>query len=220
VLENGFDHPAAGQGFTGSVCQDLDANDDGVLDATPWVSIADGVAVSDGGAGDRAYTSVVLTPGFDGDAATPRRVVARAQRHRHRYGRRLAAQRFRRRRPARIHRVRPLRRGDQHAGRRQRAVLPTSHAIYEIQGAGHVSAFAGQAVTTTGVVTAIDTNGARGFFIQDAAGDGDSATSDGIFVFTNALPTVAVGQLVQVSGTVSEFFPGGPRAAGSRSPSS
>src|SRR5262245_33712502 len=58
--------------------------------------------------------------------------------------------------------------------------------IYTIQGSGHTSPLVGQAMTTRGVVTAVDTNGgagSRGFYIQDPDGDGSSATSDGIFVF-------------------------------------
>jgi predicted extracellular nuclease/Ca2+-binding RTX toxin-like protein len=86
--------------------------------------------------------------------------------------------------------------------------------IYAIQGIGHQSAFDGQVVTTIGVVIAVDTNGSRGFWIQDANGDGNAASSDGIFVFTNAAPTVQVGQLVSVSGVVDEFIPNGA-AAGS-----
>ena len=78
-------------------------------------------------------------------------------------------------------------------------------AIYDIQGAGHTSAYDGQTVSTHGVVTAIDTTGSRGFWIQDAAGDGNDATSDAVFVFTNAIPTVHVGDLVQVTGTVDEY---------------
>jgi VCBS repeat-containing protein len=78
-------------------------------------------------------------------------------------------------------------------------------AIYDIQGAGHLSAYDGQTVSTQGVVTAIDTTGSRGFWIQDAVGDGNDATSDAIFVFTNAIPTVHVGDLVQVTGTVDEY---------------
>lgn len=74
--------------------------------------------------------------------------------------------------------------------------------IYEIQGADHVSAYDNQQVKTDGVVTAVDTNG---FWMQDAVGDGNDATSDGIFVFTNAVPTIAVGDKVQVIGTVDEF---------------
>jgi VCBS repeat-containing protein len=89
--------------------------------------------------------------------------------------------------------------------------------IYTIQGAGHTSPLVNQAVITRGVVTAVDTNGgegSRGFYIQDASGDGNAATSDGIFVFlpSGNLPTV--GHLVQVSGTVQEFTPSGA-AAGS-----
>lgn len=80
----------------------------------------------------------------------------------------------------------------------------TLTAIYTIQGASHTSTFAGQSVTTTGIVTAVDTNG---FYIQDATGDNNSATSDGIFVFTSTAPPAGavVGNLVQVTGTVAEF---------------
>lgn len=77
--------------------------------------------------------------------------------------------------------------------------------IYDIQGAGHVSAYDGQTVATQGVVTAIDTSGSRGFWIQDTVGDGNDATSDAIFVFTNAIPTVQVGDLVKVTGVVDEY---------------
>jgi predicted extracellular nuclease len=78
-------------------------------------------------------------------------------------------------------------------------------AIYTIQGASHTSSFVGQSVITRGVVTALASNG---FYLQDATGDGDIATSDGIFVFTSSAPTVSVGQDVRVTGTVSEFKPG------------
>ena len=81
--------------------------------------------------------------------------------------------------------------------------------IPEIQGAGHVSPLAGQTVVIQGVVTALDTNGSRGFYLQDPNGDGDAATSDGIFVFlpSGALP--AIGHLVEVAGTVQEYTPSG-----------
>jgi predicted extracellular nuclease/2',3'-cyclic-nucleotide 2'-phosphodiesterase (5'-nucleotidase family) len=84
-------------------------------------------------------------------------------------------------------------------------------SIPTIQGTGHLSNFEGQTVTTLGVVTAIDTNGSRGFYIQDPNGDGNSATSDAIFVFTNSAPPagLAVGQLVSVTGVVDEFTPNG-----------
>lgn len=78
--------------------------------------------------------------------------------------------------------------------------------IYEIQGAALVTSLAGQSVTTTGIVTAVDSNG---FYLQDPTGDNNSATSDGIFVFTSSSPSASVGNAVQVEGTVSEFTPGG-----------
>lgn len=77
--------------------------------------------------------------------------------------------------------------------------------IYDIQGSTGTSPLVGQTVTTRGVVT-LRTN--NGFFLQDATGDGNSDTSDGIFVFTSTAPTVSAGQLVQLSGTVTEFNTG------------
>jgi uncharacterized protein len=75
-------------------------------------------------------------------------------------------------------------------------------AIPTIQGTGATSPLAGQRVTTQGIVTQLGNNG---FFLQDPVGDGDPATSDGLFVFTSSAPTVTVGQWVQLSGTVTEF---------------
>lgn len=78
--------------------------------------------------------------------------------------------------------------------------------IFEIQGAGAASAFDGQVVTSeNNVVTALT---ADGFFMQtpDARGDASIDTSNGIFVFTGAAPTVGVGDVVDVTGEVVEFF--------------
>lgn len=83
------------------------------------------------------------------------------------------------------------------------AQCATNAAIYEIQGARHISPLAGQLVTTRGIVTARAFNG---FYVQDPAGDGDAATSDGIFVFGGV---VAVGDDVCLTGRPSEFIPGG-----------
>jgi glycerophosphoryl diester phosphodiesterase len=79
-------------------------------------------------------------------------------------------------------------------------------AIADLQGAGQTSVLVGQTVAITGIVTAVDLNG---FYLQDAVGDGNDATSDGIFVFTRSTPVVQVGDELQVEGTVSEFTPGG-----------
>jgi predicted extracellular nuclease len=79
-------------------------------------------------------------------------------------------------------------------------------AIYTIQGSGNVSPLDGMVVTTTGTVTGVRSNG---FYIQDLAGDGDTATSDGLFVFTSSAPppAAAVGNGVEVTGAVDEFVP-------------
>ncbi|CAD5371323.1 Nuclease [Rubrivivax sp. A210] len=80
-------------------------------------------------------------------------------------------------------------------------------AIYSIQGSGSTSPLLNQVVLSHGVVTKLTNNG---FFMQDLVGDANPATSDGIFVFTGtaAFPAVAVGNLVQVAGTVVEFNTG------------
>jgi uncharacterized protein len=77
--------------------------------------------------------------------------------------------------------------------------------IMQIQGSGATSPLAGQTITTSGVVTKVNTSG---FFLQDPVGDGDPSTSDGIFVFTGTAPTVSAGQAVQLTAKVSEFNTG------------
>jgi hypothetical protein len=95
------------------------------------------------------------------------------------------------------------------------AVNPCSASytpIPKIQGSTGSTQYAGQTVTTRGVVTG-DFQGSSklsGFFLQDAAGDGNSATSDGIFIFVpNANPLssidVSVGDEVVVTGDPKEF---------------
>ncbi|WP_333736290.1 endonuclease/exonuclease/phosphatase family protein [Streptomyces sp. IBSBF 2806] len=84
-------------------------------------------------------------------------------------------------------------------------------AIHDIQGTTRISPYAGKAVTgVAGIVTGVRTYGSsKGFWIQDPNPDADPATSEGVFVFTGSAPKVAVGDSVTVTGTVSEFVPGG-----------
>ncbi|MFF9145174.1 endonuclease/exonuclease/phosphatase family protein [Streptomyces sp. NPDC014861] len=83
--------------------------------------------------------------------------------------------------------------------------------IHDVQGTTRVSPLVGKQVTgVTGVVTGVRGYGSsRGFWMQDPRGDGDPATSEGLFVFTSSVPTVAVGDAVSVDGTVTEYVPGG-----------
>jgi predicted extracellular nuclease len=83
--------------------------------------------------------------------------------------------------------------------------------IHDIQGTTRLSPYAGRQVTdVAGIVTGVRGYGSsRGFWMQDSQPDADPATSEGVFVFTSSTPKVAVGDAVTVSGTVSEFVPGG-----------
>ncbi|MEU2425842.1 endonuclease/exonuclease/phosphatase family protein [Streptomyces sp. NPDC007851] len=83
--------------------------------------------------------------------------------------------------------------------------------IHDVQGTTRISPYAGQKVTDVpGVVTATRTYGSsKGFWYQDPTPDANPATSEGVFVFTSSAPKVAVGDAVTVTGTVSEYVPGG-----------
>ncbi|SDT82187.1 hypothetical protein SAMN05216371_7018 [Streptomyces sp. TLI_053] len=79
--------------------------------------------------------------------------------------------------------------------------------IRDIQGAARTSPLAGRPVTgVPGVVTAV---GPSGYWFQDPQPDTDPATSEAVYVYTASAPGVAVGDSVQVGGTVSEYRPGG-----------
>ncbi|HEX6732783.1 MAG TPA: endonuclease/exonuclease/phosphatase family protein, partial [Pyrinomonadaceae bacterium] len=80
---------------------------------------------------------------------------------------------------------------------------PISLQIHEIQGSGATTPFAGQFVSTSGIVTARKNNG---FFLQDPTPDLDPATSDGLFVFTSSAPAVLTGDAVTIVGSATEFF--------------
>ncbi len=84
-------------------------------------------------------------------------------------------------------------------------------AIPAIQGNGTSSPIVGNVVSTEGIVTADYQTDAyvsgtkNGFFMQSASGDGDPATSEGLFIYST-LTDVHVGDHVRVTGTVKEQF--------------
>ncbi len=81
--------------------------------------------------------------------------------------------------------------------------------IPQIQGSGLASPYVNTVQTTSGVVTK---KLGSGFYIQDPQGDGDPDTSDAIFVFgATAAAAVKEGDLVRVTGTVTEFTPNGAK---------
>lgn len=60
----------------------------------------------------------------------------------------------------------------------------------------------GTTVTVTAVVTSEDDLDEKGFFVQDAGGGEYS----GIYVYRGSLSGVAIGDVVEVTGTVTEYF--------------
>jgi predicted extracellular nuclease len=88
------------------------------------------------------------------------------------------------------------------------AFAQREYPIHAIQGDKNVSPYERQMVKTTGIVTARVRNG---FFIQtpDDKTDNNPATSEGLFIFTRNEPRgeAAIGNLVSVTGQVTEFRP-------------
>ncbi|MFB2934471.1 ExeM/NucH family extracellular endonuclease [Aerosakkonemataceae cyanobacterium BLCC-F154] len=86
--------------------------------------------------------------------------------------------------------------------------------ISAIQGSGATSPLVGTTQTIEGIVvgdfqTPTSANGLGGFFLQEEAidQDGNSLTSEGIFVFADSnFIDVSEGQKIRVTGTISETF--------------
>jgi len=211
-IENGTMSLLLVRDFTGSVGLDLDTNNDGVLDSTPWSAVADDIAVSDDDADDRTYAKTTLSPNFDGLSSFSPGGASRIPN-----GTDTDTVDDWARNDFELANIPSGNPGTPVAGEALNtpgaenelfvappvAIVAT---IAEIQGAAHTSPLLGDLVETSGIVTAVDSNG---FYLHDPDGDGDIATSEGIFVFTNSAPTADVGDAVVVEGTVSEFFPGG-----------
>ncbi|MBT2536232.1 ExeM/NucH family extracellular endonuclease [Arthrobacter sp. ISL-69] len=90
---------------------------------------------------------------------------------------------------------------------------PAARTIAEIQGSGAASPFIGATVTTRGKVTAaFPTGGFAGFYVQTPGTGGDltpanHTASDAVFVYSPAaVGSVTVGDYVEITGAVSEFF--------------
>lgn len=86
--------------------------------------------------------------------------------------------------------------------------------IGQIQGTGSSFALSGVRTVRGVVVGDYEYSGSgptgnalRGFYLQNLPGDadGDTNTSDGLFIFNGTANSVALGQLVQVTGSVSDY---------------
>lgn len=92
------------------------------------------------------------------------------------------------------------------------AVTGTPVPIHTIQGTGTTSTYATQSQTVQGIVTATfqPAGSIGGYYLEtpQADWDADDTTSEGIYVFDNS-NVVAVGDLIAVTGTVTEFASSG-----------
>jgi uncharacterized protein len=206
IAENSFENSTATyflvSGFTGAQGEDLDTNNDGVLDSTPWESVLDSINIRDS-ASDFSYGAPSVGPDGTflpaGTFRCPDAPEGNFDNNIHNFsvpdGTPGAANNCAPPPPVEVC-------GDEFT------------PIYDVQGSGLVSPLVGSEVAVEGIVVGdfqendgdpFDTD-LDGFYIQDAAGDGDAATSDGIFVFAPGGSDVSVGDRVRVRGTVIEFF--------------
>ena len=88
-------------------------------------------------------------------------------------------------------------------------------SVSDVQGSGAVSPLDRQTVSISAIVTGdfqnddADTdNNLGGFYVQQETPDANAATSEGVFIFDGNNPAVdvAVGDRVDVTGTVNEYF--------------
>ncbi|MEU1973144.1 ExeM/NucH family extracellular endonuclease [Microbacterium sp. NPDC019599] len=225
-LENGTMSLLLVTGTIPVLGSDIDTNNDGVVDAAGLV-VVDSVAVRDAEGADVTYGPVTLSPSFDGGA----NAVGAASRIPDGTDTDTTAD--------------WVRNDFDRAGLPNIAGTPTfgeafntpgaanalvpkpeapagdadctasTVAIGSVQGSGATSPANGTTVRIEGTVVAdFQTTDLDGFYLQDA-GDGDSATSDGIFVYQNdgddtpgngdGIIDVSVGDVVNVAGAVSEF---------------
>lgn len=175
-------------GFTGSQGDDIDADDDGVIDNMPYGSIVDSVALKENDFGEHLYSSTIVGP--DGNFVPAHVFLCDDGWEIGDFG--LGTNDT----PG----------AENDCGNTGPVVVDAT--IPEIQSNLAASPFEGQVVRTTGVVTG-DFQGndeLRGFYMQDVAGDGDTTTSDGIFVFGPNGTNVNVGDVIEIVAEVDEFF--------------
>ncbi len=215
-LQNGSQTLLLVSGNTATVGQKLDPAHTGTLASVPWTGVLDGVAVSDGDAGDLFYAPVVLTPNFDGQnnvvggaSRVPDGVNTGSAADWERNDFNLAGLPGKATVPAAGDALNTP--GAANAG--SAAAVPpaaTAATIQAINGVGYLSPLAGRAVSTTGIVTAVERAGSIGFWIQDPAATAGLHQSSAVFVFTNSASGLpSVGSSVSVTGTVSEYLAGG-----------
>ncbi len=216
TLQNGTLTLLLVDGYTGETV--LDEDQDGAVDAPAWDVLVDAVAVTDGDAGDLTYGEPVLAPGYDGLSEAPggaSRIpdgtdtdsasdwvrndfdLAGIDGHE---GTLVEGEAVNT--PGAPNTTESDEEPPPGAG----ACGDPSTMIGDVQGDGDTSPVEGQAVQVEGTVVGdFQQGGFDGYYVQDS-GDGDPATSDGVFVYAEGGAEVDTGEQVRVSGTVSEYF--------------
>ncbi|MBN2117770.1 MAG: ExeM/NucH family extracellular endonuclease [Anaerolineales bacterium] len=220
ALENGTLSLLLVSNFTGALNDDLDTDNDGTFDVTPWDAVVDAVSVNDGGAGDFTYGVPELGPNYDGVSSfapggasrIPDGADTEAASDWVRNDFDLAGI------PGFPGTLGPGEALNTPGAANEIYVAPPEMCgdpftpIYDVQGNGAASPLVGTEVALEGVVVGDFQNNAsaddgdlNGFHVQDPAGDGDAATSDGVFVYAPGGMDVATGDAVRVRGSVSEY---------------
>jgi predicted extracellular nuclease len=221
ALENGTVSLLLVKNFTGVLGDDLDTDNDGNFDTTPWDAIVDGVSVNDGGSGDLTYGVPALGPNYDGVSSF---APGGASRIPDGFDTDTASDWVRNDFdlagiPGFLGTIAVGEAYNTPGAPNEIYVPPPEMCgdpftpIYDVQGNGSASPLVGTEVAIEGVVVGDFQNNAsedngdlNGFHVQDPTGDADAATSDGVFVYAPGGMDVSVGDAVRVRGSVSEYF--------------
>nr|WP_194300047.1 Hint domain-containing protein [Acetobacter musti] len=232
VLQNGSQTVLLVKDFTGTLGQDLDPDKDGVLNTTPWSTIADSIAVRDSDATDPAYAGApVLTgaaaagasripDGHDTDSASDWVTNDPSLAGIDGYGT-AAAKGTVLNTPGAANDSADAggsaggggddtggtggnTGGDNGGG--SDTTTPLTLTIQQLNGDSYTSPYNRKTVQTTGVVTAVDTTGGKGYWIQDPSPDASHVGSSGLFVLAATGATLpSVGQTVTVTGLMENY---------------
>ncbi len=182
------------QGFTGSNGDDLDTDDDGILDVEPWAALIDLIALVEEENPPASTEFHYGPPSVGPDGSYVPGYVFRCEEG---------------------FRIGPFTVGGETPGAENNCFFgfcgEAATSIHDIQGSGDASPLVGQVVVAEGVVVADfqGYDGLRGFFLQEEITDedGDTTTSEGIFVYDGSFGVdVAYGDVVRVQAAVSEYY--------------